>query len=1052
MNIAEFSIRKSVITWTLTMVMLILGYQAYQNLPRLEDPEFVIKDAVVITPYPGASPQEVEQDVTERIEKAIQEMGQLKRVESYSSRGLSTVKFKLQDHYDKFTIAQVWDEMRRKIYDVQPELPPGAGPSIINDDFGDVFGVYYALYGQGYSYAELKKVAELLKRELVTVTDVKKVVFFGEQNEAVYVEMFREKMAALGITRKEIFDALGAKNMPSDAGKIQIGSEYIPIFPSGLFQSEKDFGELFIASKEGKLIYLKDVATIHRDYVDPPLRILRFNGNPAVGIAISTVLGGNAVTMGEAVKKRLAQLAPQIPMGMDLGVIYMQSDMVTKAVDGFVINLVEAVIIVIIVLLVFMGLRSGLIIGFVLVVTIAATFVVMGYYSITLERISLGALIIALGMLVDNAIVVVDGMKVKMEQGMDGMQTAKEVVGQNSTPLLGATAVAILAFASIGGMDNQTGEYCRSLYYVILISLSLSWLTAVTITPLVTKTFVLGKKSKGDTQQKDPYAGKFYQIYRKFLTLAIRFRWITIAAVVGMFAVSMVGFGYLDNMFFPPSTSPIFQVECQFREGNHIRETEKGVAKMEDYLLNIEGVKSVASAVGSGHSRFLLTYSVPVDAASQYCSLMVEVEDYEIIEKIYHQVQDDLNTMFPDTTVNVKKFTLGPGEGGKIQFRINGPDPKVLRKLGDQAMAIMTADPDAKAVRSEWGARVKVIQPVIAEDRARRQGIDRPMIATALQSNFSGTTAGLYREGIEMIPIIARGPSNERLTMENMRDVMIYSPIAGKKIPLQQVIHGFSTESENARISRWHRRSMIKLHADASKGLSADLLTRLKPKIEQALGADTETYLGKSIPSERYTAKTIPIKYDDMIPIKGHPGYFMAWGGEAEDSADATGKLADNIPIYFGMMILVVIFLFNAFRQPLIIWLTVPLSLIGVVLGLMILKQPFGFMALLGLMSLAGMLIKNAIVLIDQIDLEIREGKDHFNAVVDSGVSRMRPVMLAAATTMLGMIPLFMDAFFISMAVTIVFGLGFASVLTLVFVPTLYATFFKIKAGKTAKP
>ena len=1047
MNIAEFSIRKSVITWTLTVVMLFLGYQAYQNLARLEDPEFVIKDAVIITPYPGASPEEVEQDVTEKIEKAVQELGQLKRVESYSSRGLSTVKVKVQDHFDKYKIAQVWDEMRRKIYDVQRELPPGSGPSIINDDFGDVFGVYFALYGEGYSYADLKKVAELLKRELVTVTDVKKVVFFGEQSEAVYVEISREKMAALGITRAEIFDALRAKNLPADAGKIKIGTEFIPIFPTGIFQSEKDFGELFIASKGGTLIYLKDVADIRRDYVDPPPRLLRFNSQPAIGIAISTVLGGNAVTMGNAVKKRIDELMSQIPVGMDLGIIAMQSDAVTKAVNGFVVNLVEAVLIVIAVLLIFMGLRSGLIIGFILVLTIAATFVLMDYYAIALERISLGALIIALGMLVDNAIVVVDGMKIRMEQGMDGMQAAKEVVGQNSIPLLGATAVAVMAFASIGGMQNQTGEYCRSLYYVILISLSLSWLTAVTATPLITKMFVLGKTSTrpvGD-EKADPYGGKFYQIYRTMLTRAIRFRWITIAAVVGMFALAIVGFGYLDSMFFPPSTSPQFQVECHFREGTHIRDTEKGVAEMEAYLMKIDGVKAVASAVGAGHSRFLLTYSVPVDAGQQYCSMLVEVEDFEIIDRIYHQVQNDLEAMFPDVVVNVKKFALGPGEGGKIQFRINGPDPKVLRKLGEEAMAIMAADPDAKAVRSEWGTRVKVVQPVIAEDRARRQGIDRPMVATALQSNFTGTTTGVYREGIELIPIIARGPANERMTMENMRDVLIYSPMAGKKIPLQQVVDGFSTETENARISRWHRRSMIKLHCDARKGLSADLLNRIKPKLEQALLADTEAYLGKTVSPETYTAGTIPIKYDDMIPIKGRPGYFMAWGGEAEDSSDAQKKLAENIPIYFGMMILAVIFLFNAFKQPLIIWLTVPLSLIGVSVGLLLMRQPFGFMALLGLMSLSGMLIKNAIVLIDQIDLEVREGKAPFHAVVDSGVSRMRPVMLAALTTMMGMIPLFLDAFFISMAVTIVFGLGFASVLTLVFVPTLYATFFKIK-------
>ena len=402
---------------------------------------------------------------------------------------------------------------------------------------------------------------------------------------------------------------------------------------------------------------------------------------------------------------------------MELGVIYMQSDKVTEAVDGFVINLVEAVAIVIVVLLLFMGLRSGLIIGFILVLTIAATFVVMDYYHITLERISLGALIIALGMLVDNAIVVVDGMKVRMEQGMDGMEAAKEVVGQNSVPLLGATAVAVLAFASIGGMANQTGEYCRTLYYVILISLSLSWVTAVTTTPLMTKQFILGKKAKaaagsGDAGgDKDPYGGGFYKMYRKILEAAIRFRWITIGGVVGMFALAIAGFGLVDQMFFPPSTSPQFQIECQFREGTHIRDTERGVAQIEDYLMKTEGVKAVASAVGSGHSRFLLTYSVPVDAGQQYCSILVEMEDYKLIDPILHRVQSDLEAMLPDVTVNVKKFALGPGEGGKIQLRINGPDPKVLRELSDKAMTVLAEDWDSKAVRTEWGDRVKVVQP-----------------------------------------------------------------------------------------------------------------------------------------------------------------------------------------------------------------------------------------------------------------------------------------------------------------------------------------------------
>ncbi len=1049
MNIAELSIKKSVITWTMTVVMLVMGYFAYMDLPRLEDPEFAIKDAVIITPYPGASPKEVEEEVTELIEKACQELGQLRRVESYSARGLSTVKVNIKDKYDADGLPAVWDELRRKILDVTPSLPPGAGPPIVNDDFGDVFGVYFGLTGAGYTFAEMKDVAELLKRELLTVQDVKKVTFFGERTEAIYVEMSRAKMAALDITQQEIFDALQAKNMPVDSGKIKIGPEYMTINPTGEFKSEKDFGGLFIASKEGRLVYLRDVATIWRDYTDPPQRILRVNGIPAIGIAVSTIAGGNAVTMGNGVLARIQGLMDQIPLGMELEEIAMQSKSVTKAVNGFIVNLLQAVAIVIFILLIFMGLRPALIIGFILVLTISATFVVMGYYQITLERISLGALIIALGMLVDNAIVVVDSMKVRMQRGEEGLEAAKAVINQNATPLLGATAVAVLAFASIGGMTNSTGEYTRSLYYVILISLSLSWLTAVTITPLMTKQFVLSKKDKqpknSKDKRKDPYDSKFYAIYRSFLSGAIKARWLTIGIVVAMFGASLYGFGFVEQLFFPSSTSPMFQVECQFREGNHIRETEKGIKQVEEYLLKVEGVQQVASAIGGGHPRFILTYDTPVEAANQYANLLVTVEDYKLIDQLQQQIQNDLSLMLPDTIVNVKKFNLGPALGGKIQLRINGPDPEVIREMAEQAKAIMR-DENAKAIRTEWGDKVKIAQPALAEDRARNLGITRPMLATALQANFSGTTTGLYREGIDLIPIIARAPLAERNTIEDMEELQIYSPSAGQNVPILQVMNGVNTEWEDARVSRWHRRPMIKVHADPKTELPGQLFARVKPRIEQALGVDLAAYRGSALQDkEEYTVSTIPLKYDDVIPLKGKPGYFLAWGGELEDSADSTQQLAANLPLYFGMMILVVIFLFNAFRQPLIIWLTVPLSLIGVTAGLLLLKQPFGFMALLGLMSLSGMLIKNAIVLIDQIDLNVREGMPGLDAVIESGVSRMQPVMMAALTTMMGMVPLFQDAFFVAMAVTIVFGLGFASVLTLVFVPVLYATFFGIR-------
>ena len=875
--------------------------------------------------------------------------------------------------------------------------------------------------------------------------DVKKIVFFGEQQETVYVELSKSKIKALGITLEEIFDMLRAKNLPADAGRIKIGTEHMPIYPSGMYKSEKDFGNLLVSSKGGRFIYLKDVATIRRDYQDPPNRILRVNGKPALGIAISTVTGGNVVSMGEALAKRADDLIPQIPWGMDVSVISLQSETVTQAINGFLVNLMEAVGIVIVVLLIFMGLRSGLIIGFILTLTIGATFVVMGYYDITLERISLGALIIALGMLVDNAIVVVDGMKVRMEQGMNGTEAAKEVVGQNAIPLLGATAVAVLAFASIGGMQNNTGEYCRALYYVILISLSLSWLTAVTSTPLMVKTFLKTKSIGSDQGPKtDPYAGRFYQLYKTGLVSAIRFRWITIGVVACLFGLSLYGFGFLKNQFFPPSTRPQFIVECHFREGIHIKETEKQVAKIEEYLKKIDGVTDLASAIGGGHPRFLLTYDVPVDAANQYSLVLVSVKEYKVIDQVFQQVQNDLETMFPDAIINVKKFNLGPGNGGKIQLRINGADPADLREMAETAKSIIAADPDSKSIRDEWGAKIKTVRPVLSESRAHRLGLDRTYVSQAFQAVYSGSQAGVYREGIELIPIVLRAPDEERTTVEDMIDIPLTSPTTREKVPMLQVVDGLDTANEDARVSRYNRRSMIKLHADAREGLPSEVLERVKPKIEQALGVDVAGYLDKPNWNGKHTASTIPIKYDDIIPIKGKPGYFIAWSGEGEDSSDSQKQLGQSIPIFFGMMILVVIFLFNAFRQPLIIWLTVPLSLIGVTAGLLIFKQPFGFMSLLGLMSLSGMLIKNAIVLIDQIDLEIREGKNPLNAVIDSGVSRMMPVCMAALTTIMGMIPLLQDGFFISMAVTIMFGLGFATVLTLIFVPVLYTVFFKI--------
>jgi multidrug efflux pump subunit AcrB len=1055
MNIAEISIKKSVITWTLTALFLVVGMKSFTELPRLEDPEFTIKDAVITTPYPGASAEEVAEEVSDVIERAVQELGQLKRVQSYSSRGMSVVKATIRDQYDASTLPQVWDELRRKVNDYQVRLPPGAGPSIVNDDFGDVYGLYYALTGVGYTFADLYEHAKLLRRELLLVQDVKRVVLWGDVRETIYVEMSRAKMAALGISQEDIYSALQAKNLPADAGRLELGFEYVAINPTGEFKSEEDFGDLLIGSRSGagQLVYLRDVATIRRGYEDPPGQLVRYDGTPAIAIGISTVSGGNVVTMGEAIQHRVEQLEPLTPIGMELHPISMQSDAVTTAINGFMVNLLEAVAIVIVVLMLFMGLRSGLIIGGILFLTIAGTFLLMDMRGVILERISLGALIIALGMLVDNAIVVIDGMQVRIEGGMDRIKSASEVVSHNAMPLLGATVVAVLAFAAIGTSKDPSGEYCRSLFTVILISLMLSWLTAVTTTPLVGVKFLKAKKKK-EGESDDPYAGKFYQLYRRGLLGAIRHRWATIAVVAGLFFVSFWGFGNVKKLFFPNSTRPQFFVDIWQPEGTHIRDTEAEMARAEQYLLGLDGVTHVSTAIGGGDLRFLLVYT-PNQSSSAFSVLFVDVDDYRVIDQLQAKAQRELPEVLPEAIVNVRKFRLGPGEGGQIQLRISGPDGDELRRMAATVMDIMREE-GAKGIRDEWREKVKVVRPLMAEAQARQLGIDRPMLAAQLQAAFQGTQTGVYRERDELLPIVARAPEDERVNMDNIRDLQIWSPAAGRNVPVRQLLTGFSTEYEDATVFRWNRTKTIRIHCDPDDELTNELMSRIKPRIETTLGVDLAAYYGEDYGSQEemydgYTASTVPIKEMDRIPLVGRPEYSLAWGGESEDQARAQAALASYLPIFFGMMVLIVVFLFNAFRQPLIIFLTVPLAMIGVAGGLLSFRQPFGFMALLGFLSLSGMLIKNSIVLIEEIDRQIGEGVDRFMAVVDSGVSRMRPVMMAAATTILGMIPLLQDAFFVAMAVTIMAGLLVATILTLIFVPVLYTIFFRIPYGGEAK-
>ena len=1007
MDLAAIAIKNRVVTLVLTAVLLLAGASSYENMSRLEDPEFTIKDALVMTPYPGASAQEVEQQVSDYLEIAVQQLGQLDEVLSKSDRGLSTLTVSIKDNYDKETLPQVWDELRRKIGDAADSLPDGVGQPIVIDDYGDVYGVFVAVTADGYTYAELKDYIDILRRELLLVDDVGKITTYGERTEAIYISFDRDRMSQLGISASEIIEDLLQKNRVTNSGRVRVGSEFITIEPTGGLSAIEQFGELIIRGERGQQIFLRDVAAIERGYVDPQNTILRYDGKLSIGLGISSVAGGNVVTMGEALRDRMLELEGQRPIGMNFGIVSLQSDAVSAAISGFVVSLLQAVAIVIIVLLLFMGLRSGLLIGAILVVTIIGSFIFLNPMGVALERISLGALIIALGMLVDNAIVVVDGMLIRMQKGEDPENAASAVVKQSSWPLLGATIIAILAFAAIGTSDDSTGEFCRSLFQVVMVSLLLSWVTAVTITPLLCVMFL--KPTVQGEGQTDPYGSAFYLKYKAFLQGCIRKRYLTTVVVAGMFGTALWGFTYVEQSFFPGSTRPQFMLDLWLPQGTHIDETVAQVAEIENYLGEIDEITHVTSLVGQGGLRFLLTYA-PEKLNGAYAQLLVDVDDYRSIARIGPVIERELQQRYSDTLSYFSAFQLGPGSTGKIQARFSGPDIPVLRHLAEQTKVIFRADSDSKSIRTDWRQRVKVIQPVLADQQANIAGITRPMVAQVMAEAFQGEVAGYYREDDLQIPIILRAETYLRQDIASAQNLQIWSPIAQRMIPLRQVVSGFETSFEDEIVNRRDRKRTMTVYADPAAGLATALFSRVRPQVEAL-----------ELPS----------------------GYELEWGGEYEDSGKAQAALAGSIPVFVLAMILVTIVLFNSLRQPLVIWLCVPLALIGVTVGLLSTGQPFGFMALLGFLSLMGMLIKNAIVLIDQINIEEAGGKELQTAIIDAGVSRLRPVAMAALTTALGMIPLLLDAFFASMAIAIIGGLMFATVLTMVVVPVFYAIFYK---------
>ncbi|APC89806.1 multidrug efflux RND transporter permease subunit VmeV [Vibrio parahaemolyticus] len=1015
MNIAEYSIKNKVISWLFIVILAIGGVTSFLELGRLEDPAFTIKDAMIVATYPGATSKEVEEELTYPLEKEIRKLPYIDRITSTSSNGMSQIMVSMKMDYGPDELPQIWDEMRRKINDLQPTLPQGVQSLQIIDDFGDVYGVMLMLTGDDYDYVELKRYADHLRREIELVDGVGKVDIAGDQQEMLFVEISLDRLASLNLDMNVVSGLLNQQNNVVSAGEVMVNGESLVIRPSGTLNTVQALENLIIHGRDtGNLIRLKDVATITRGIQEKPGNMILFNGKKAINIGISFASGVNVVEVGERLNAELSSLESIKPAGLDMSYFYNQAQEVDDSVKAFVISLAEAVAIVIIVLLFTMGLRSGVIIGVVLLLTVFGTFILMNYNNIELHRISLGALIIALGMLVDNAIVVVEGILVGLKKGRTKVQAAVDIVKQTQWPLLGATVIAITAFAPIGLSQDATGEFMGSLFWVLCFSLFLSWVTAITLTPFLADLLLKEEEKDTNGEDEDPYKGWLFVVFGALLKFSLRFRWMTVAAMVALLVGAVIAFGNVKQQFFPPSNTPMFYVDMWMPEGTDIRQTIKQAEKVESYIRQQDDIDFVSVSIGQGLQRFALTYQ-PEKSYEAYAQFQVRTTDRDNMFKLLHKLDDNLAKTFDEPTFQFKLMEFGPSPASKIEARITGPDPKVLRELAVQVEDILHTEPGARNIRHDWRERTKELVPVFNESKARRLGISKEDLSSTLQMAFGGSTFGVLRDGTHTLPIMMRLPEAERVDFESLQNVKIWSPSLQTYIPVDQIIDGVELDWSEPLIQRRDRKRTLTVLADhdvLSDDTAASLFARVQPKV-----------MALHIPE----------------------GYEITWGGEYESSKDAQEGLFGSLPMGYLLMFIITILLFNSIKKPLVIWFTVPLSIIGVAFGLLTTNMPFSFTAFLGLLSLSGMILKNGIVLLDQINLELESGKDPYLAIVDSAISRVRPVSMAALTTILGMIPLVFDAFFGSMAITIMAGLGFATVLTLIVVPVMFAILFRIK-------
>ncbi|GHE87644.1 efflux RND transporter permease subunit [Thalassotalea profundi] len=1008
MDIARYSIKNPVNIWLMIVVLLIGGLIALTNIGRLEDPAFTIKQVQVVTQYPGASAEKVEREISEPLEIAIQQMSQLYRLESISKPGVSEITVEVKSTYDSKVLPQIWDELRKRLGDASVSLPTGSQQPVVYDDFGDVYGMYYALTASDFSPQELREFARIIRRELLVTDGVAKVQVTGVQQEQIVAYFNPYQISGLGISFPELTNLLAENLKPFNGGRVQVeGKKVRIIIESSADRLEEIYNLSLVVPGTTRSIKIRDIAELKIEPVDVQQILVRYQGQEAITLAVSALDDVNIVNVGKSVKSKVDELLTKLPAGITLAPIYDQASLVEESVDGFIDNLILSVTVVTITLCLFMGWRSGVVVGSVLLVTVIGTVLIMWLMGIQLQRISLGAMVIAMGMLVDNAIVVAEGMMLRMRQGKSATEAASFIVKRTQWPLLGATIIGIAAFSGIGLSDDATGEFLYSLFAVVLVSLMLSWILATTVVPLFGKYFY----QVGETTEQEEKHNAFYRGYISILKLALKFRWLSIASLFIITFIAYASFGMVKQGFFPASNAPLFFVHYWGPQSQDIRETTLEVKRAEHLILQQEEVEAVSTFIGRGADRFTLTYAAQQPNES-YGFFLIQTHSRDQIPALISKLNDKFKHLDLSANYYAERMQFGPGGGAKLAARFSGPDSEVLRQLALQAEDILIADGNLQDIRHNWRSKGFAMNTHYDAFSAGIAGVSRNDFSQSIQYATNGLVLGNVVDGDYIYAIKAKMSSMSNSEVEAIENNQVWSSSQKTYVPFQQISNGVELINEETQIHRRNRLRTITIFAEPGVNETAgSAFSRIQPQIEAI-----------SLPD----------------------GYKLEWGGEYEASADAQKALGTGLPAGFLVMFLVSVLLFGRVRQPLIIWLTVPMAVVGVVAGLLATDMPFGFMSLLGFLSLFGMLIKNAIVLIEEIDLQIEEGRTKKIAIITASISRLRPVALAAITTILGMAPLLFDPFFADMSVTIMGGLAFATILTMIAVPLLYSILFKV--------